>query len=61
MSPEEKYVEPTRFYLPKKAVDPFKTSIREYFAMEREKESRHYAILEAANRFQSVAPDPRWI
>ncbi|MEW6105545.1 MAG: hypothetical protein AB1563_04165, partial [Bacillota bacterium] len=61
ISPEEKYVEPTRFHLPKKAVDPFKTFIREYFTMEREKESRHYAILEAASRFQSAAPDPRWM
>ena len=36
IAPAEKYVEPTRFHLPKKAVDPFKTVIREYFTMERE-------------------------
>jgi 1,2-phenylacetyl-CoA epoxidase catalytic subunit len=61
IAPAEKYVEPTRFHLPKKAVDPFKTFIREYFTMEREKESRHYALLEAASRFQSATPDPRWM
>jgi methane monooxygenase component A alpha chain/propane monooxygenase large subunit len=61
IAPEEKYVEPTRFHLPKKATDPFKTFIREYFAMEREKESRHYALLEAAGRFQSATPEPRWM
>lgn len=57
----EKSVEPTRFFLPKKAVDPFKTSLREYFTMEREKEHRHYALLEAASRIQSSTPEPRWM
>lgn len=61
IKPEEKYVETTRFHVPKKAVDPFKTSIREYFTMEREKENRHYAILEASSRLQSTTPDPRWM
>jgi YHS domain-containing protein len=61
IAPEEMYVEPTRFHMPKKATDPFKTSIREYMAMEREKESRHYALLEAASRLQSIQPEPRWM
>ncbi len=61
IAPQEKYVEPTRFYLPRRAADPFKTFIREYFAMEREKENRHYALLEAASRFQPSRPDPRWM
>lgn len=57
----EKATEPTRFFMPKKAVDPFKTSIREYFRMEREKEHRHYSLLEAAARIQSPTPEPRWM
>jgi hypothetical protein len=57
----DKYVEPTRFHLPKKALDPFKTFIREYFSMEREKENRHYALLEAASRIQGSNPEPRWM
>lgn len=62
ISPEEKMVESTRFHLEGlKPTDPFKTSLREYFTMEREKDSRHYAILEAASRLQSGPPDPRWM
>ncbi len=61
ISAADKYVEATRFYLPKKALDPFKTFIREYFLMEREKESRHYALLEAASRLQGSNPEPRWM
>jgi methane monooxygenase component A alpha chain/propane monooxygenase large subunit len=61
IDPALKYVEPTRFHLPKKAVDPFKTFVREYFQMEREKDNRHFAMLEAASRFQSSAPEPRWM
>lgn len=61
VDPALKYVESTRFHLPKRAVDPFKTSVREYFQMEREKDSRHFAMLEAASRFQSNTPEPRWM
>jgi hypothetical protein len=57
----EKYVEPTRFHMSTEATDPFKTFIREYVTMEREKESRHYALLEAASRLQSTQPEPRWM
>jgi YHS domain-containing protein len=61
ISASDKYVEPTRFHVPKKALDPFKTFIREYFSMEREKESRHYSLLEAASRIQTSKPEPRWM
>lgn len=61
ISASDKYVEPTRFFVPKKAIDPFKTFIREYFSMEREKESRHYSLLEAASRIQTSKPEPRWM
>lgn len=61
ISAADKYVEPTRFFVPKKAIDPFKTFIREYFSMEREKESRHYSLLEAASRIQTSKPEPRWM
>lgn len=61
IKPEEKYVEPTRFYMSNKATDPFKTFIREYLTMEREKEARHYALLEAASRIQSTQPEARWM
>ena len=62
ISREQKAVETTRFHLGGlKPVDPFKTVVREYFEMEREKESRHYAILEAASRLQPSEPEPRWM
>ncbi|MGH7962986.1 MAG: hypothetical protein ACRERD_14335, partial [Candidatus Binatia bacterium] len=61
ITPEEKFVDSTRFHMPKQATDPFKTFIREYYVMEREKDNRHYAILEAASRLQGAAPDPRWM
>jgi hypothetical protein len=61
INPADKYVEPTRFHLPRKAADPFKTFVREYFQMEREKDVRHFSMLEAASRFQSSAPEPRWM
>jgi hypothetical protein len=61
ITPEEKFTEPTRFHLGKKAIDPFRTFVREYFQMEREKDSRHFAMLEAASRFQSSSPEPRWM
>jgi hypothetical protein len=61
IDPKDKYVETTRFHVPKKAVDPFKTFIREYLKMEQEKENRHYALLEAASRIQSSTPEPRWM
>jgi hypothetical protein len=58
---EDKYVEPTRFHMPKKAVDPFKTFVREYLYMEQEKDHRAMAILEGANRVQGGHRDARWI
>jgi hypothetical protein len=61
IDPADKYVEPTRFFLPRRAADPFKTFVREYFQMEREKDVRHFAMLEAASRFHPSAPDPRWM
>ena len=62
ISHDEKMVEKTRFHLEGlKPIDPFKTFMREYFEMEREKDSRHYAILEAASRLQSPDPEPRWM
>src|SRR6516164_3101778 len=61
INPADKYVEPTRFFLPRKAADPFKTFVREYFQMEREKDIRHFAMLESASRFQSATPDGRWM
>jgi hypothetical protein len=61
ITPEQKQVEPTRFHVPNKAADPFKTFIREYHTMEREKDSRHYALLEASSRFAGSRPDPRWM
>ncbi|MGH7880276.1 MAG: monooxygenase, partial [Candidatus Binataceae bacterium] len=61
IDPAQKFVEPTRFHLPRKAIDPFKTFVREYFQMEREKDTRHFAILEAASRLQPASPEPRWM
>lgn len=62
ISREQKLVETTRFHLEGlKPLDPFKTSLREYFEMEREKDGRHYAILEAASRLQHSKPDQRWM
>jgi hypothetical protein len=61
IDPAAKYVEPTRFHLPTKTMDPFKTFVREYLHMEREKDARHFAMLEAASRFQTNAPEPRWM
>ena len=61
ITPEEKHVEPTRFFLPKKAVDPFKTFVREYLTMEQEKDNRIMAVVEGGSRVQSATPDPRWM
>jgi len=57
----DRYVEPTRFHLPGQASDPFRTTMREYLVAEREKENRHYALLEASSRVQPSGPDPRWM
>ncbi len=56
-----KFTEPTRFHLPAHATDPFKTFVREYLAVEAEKEQRHYSMLEAASRLAPSSPDPRWM
>src|SRR5437899_2258800 len=56
-----RFVEPTKFHLPRHAIDPFKTFVREYLAVEAEKEHRHYSILEASSRLAPASPDPRWM
>ena len=58
---DDKNVEPTRFFVPKKAIDPFKTFVREYFYMEQEKDHRALAIVEGASRVQGGHRDARWI
>ena len=39
---------PTKYVLPKKTKDPFRHLLREYFAMEQEKDNRQYGALEDA-------------
>ena len=59
IKPEEKLVEKTRFHLEGlKPLDPFKTTVGEYFKMEMEKDNRHYAILEAASRLAPRLTEP---
>ena len=49
--PETKY--PTRFHIPKKAKDPFRHLIRDYMAMEAEKDNRQYGFLDGAVRMDN--------
>lgn len=55
--PETKY--PSRFHIPRKAKDPFRHLIRDYMAMEEEKDNRQYGFLDGAVRMDNpnhVAP-----
>ncbi|MGE0680418.1 MAG: aromatic/alkene/methane monooxygenase hydroxylase/oxygenase subunit alpha [Candidatus Binatia bacterium] len=49
--PETKYQ--TRFHIPKKAKDPFRHLIRDYMAMELEKDNRQYGFLDGAVRMDN--------
>jgi hypothetical protein len=49
--PETKYQ--TRFHIPKKAKDPFRHLIRDYMAMEMEKDNRQYGFLDGAVRMDN--------
>ncbi|MBI3249326.1 MAG: methane monooxygenase [Deltaproteobacteria bacterium] len=49
--PEAKY--PTKFHIPKKAKDPFRHLIRDYMAMEAEKDNRQYGFLDGAVRMDN--------
>jgi methane monooxygenase component A alpha chain len=49
--PETKYQ--TRFHIPKKAKDPFRHLIRDYMAMETEKDNRQYGFLDGAVRMDN--------
>jgi alkene monooxygenase alpha subunit len=50
-TPETKYQ--TRFHIPKKAKDPFRHLIRDYMAMEAEKDDRQYGFLDGAVRMDN--------
>ena len=55
--PEAKYA--TRFHIPKKTKDPFRHLIRDYMAMEAEKDNRQYGFMDGAVRMDNpnqVAP-----
>ena len=54
---------PTKYVLPKKTKDPFRHLLREYFAMEQEKDNRQYGALEdALSRVDAAAQaEPRWM
>jgi len=54
---------PTKYRIPKKTKDPFRHLLREYFAMEQEKDSRQYGALEDALSRSQVArnAEVRWI
>ena len=54
---------PTKYVLPKKTKDPFRHLLREYFAMEQEKDNRQYGALEdALSRVDAAArAEPRWM
>jgi len=51
VQPETKYQ--TRFHIPKKAKDPFRHLIRDYMAMETEKDNRQYGFLDGAVRMDN--------
>lgn len=51
VEPETKYQ--TRFHIPKKAKDPFRHLIRDYMAMEQEKDNRQYGFLDGAVRMDN--------
>ncbi len=51
VQPEAKYQ--TRFHIPKKAKDPFRHLIRDYMAMETEKDNRQYGFLDGAVRMDN--------
>jgi YHS domain-containing protein len=51
VTPEAKYQ--TRFHIPKKAKDPFRHLIRDYMAMETEKDNRQYGFLDGAVRMDN--------
>ena len=50
-TPEAKYE--TRFHIPKKTKDPFRHLIRDYVAMEAEKDNRQYGFLDGAVRIDN--------
>ena len=54
---------PTKYKIPKKTKDPFRHLLREYFAMEQEKDNRQYGALEDALARSCVASkaEPRWM
>jgi hypothetical protein len=54
---------PTKYQIPSKTKDPFRTLLREYFSMEQEKDDRQYGALEdALARSGSVGKaQPRWM
>jgi hypothetical protein len=54
---------PTRYKIPKKTKDPFRTLVREYLTMEQEKDDRQYGCFEdvLARNGAPEAADPGWM
>src|SRR5713101_10049703 len=60
VQPETKYQ--TRFHIPKKGKGPFRHLIRDYMAMEAEKDDRQYGFLDGAVRMDNPNhAEERWV